>query len=125
MQFSLLVPIVIAAAAAPASGKPDSDPRPVVLETEQAATNLRISVIGNADHPVKVHYRLEADSGQTGGSNRSVQSGVAQLKAHDRKTLISLTLGNVSEGAWVTRLEVDVENGQHYEITRAGPAAGS
>lgn len=98
----------------------DAGTHPVILEETPVDGGVRLVVIGQADREVSVSYRLDAEGGSAGNTNRASQSGTAVLVPHRRSTLINLHLGTA--GPWTAKLSVAVGGGEAYEINRRGVA---
>ena len=96
--------------------------RPVTLAVTSAGAGLAVDVVGDADEPVAVSYRLELDSRSGAGVNRTVQSGKAQLEPGKPRLLLHSGLGSVQGAAWRAVLEVTLPGGDRYRLERDSTA---
>ncbi|WP_129794163.1 curli-like amyloid fiber formation chaperone CsgH [Sphingosinicella sp. CPCC 101087] len=101
---------------------PPPQPAPVRLLVEERGQGVELKVVGESDEPVQAGYALEVTSDAAAGGNRSVQRGQARLVPGVTATLMTLRLGNVSDGGWSARLRVEPVGGAAYEeVLQSGP----
>lgn len=87
---------------------------PIMLVAEPADEGVRLKVVGAAQRDLEATFSLEV----TGAGNRSRHNGSASLRAGERVTLSTVTLGNARPGQWQARLAVSLADGKNYEQVR-------
>ena len=106
------------------TGVPDGT-APIRLVSEPTGSGLRLKVIGSSDRIISADYTLEVSSRSNGGTNRSSQSGGVRLEPGVVATLVTLSLGNVRDGAWTARLQVHTSEGVTYEEVISSTSRGA
>lgn len=97
------------------SGGAASPSEPIYIVAEPSSGGLSLSLIGASDRHYEATYHLEVNSDVRGGGNRSSQRGRVTLNPGQTVTLVSVSLGSESLGAWEARLYVEPLNEAPYE----------
>lgn len=108
----MISPLILAVAAA-AGAIPD---HPLHLDISNSGDLLVIRIVGESRTAWSGRYALEVSGGRPGASNRSVQSGAANLQAGNVVTVAMLRLGSASHEQWIAHLDVSPATGAAYQL---------
>jgi len=94
------------------------DPQPVRLAIATADGRVSFAAIAAAATPARVAFTLDVASGTGGNVSHTRQAGHASLRPGHPDTLTRIVLAGTSAAGWQAVLDVTVEGGAAYRVTR-------